>query len=60
MVLDNAAMPPAYRVKVHNCANFVDVYRSVNLQHCVTKSDKVSKQEGYPSVIKMHVVYKSK
>ena len=22
---DNAAMPPAYRVKVHNCVSFVDV-----------------------------------
>ena len=26
---DNAAMPPAYRVRVHNCASFVDISRSV-------------------------------
>ena len=26
---DNAAMPPAYRDKVHNCARFVDVSRCV-------------------------------
>ena len=30
---DNAAMPPAYRVKVQKCASFVDI----NLQHFVTE-----------------------
>ena len=26
---DNAAIPPTFRVKVHNCASFVDISRSV-------------------------------
>ena len=36
---DNAAVPPAYRVKVEKCASLLTFLMCVNLQHFVTERD---------------------